>query len=68
MFGVVAITVFGFVVKGLWNWLMPAIFGLHALTFRQALVLLALSWIVFGGSVAGRAHTGVAGSVSVGTK
>jgi hypothetical protein len=48
MFGLVAITVFGFVVKGLWNWLMPPLFGLHALTFWQALGLLVLSWILFG--------------------
>ena len=49
MFGVVAIIVFGFVVKGLWNWLMLPLFGLHRLTFWQALGLLALSWILFGG-------------------
>ena len=49
MLGVVAITVFGFLVRGLWNWLMPPLFGLHALTFWQALGLLALSWILFGG-------------------
>ncbi len=49
VFGLVAITVFGFVVKGLWNWLVPPLFGLHALTFLQALGLLALSWILFGG-------------------
>jgi Ca2+/H+ antiporter, TMEM165/GDT1 family len=49
MFGVVAITVFGFVVNGLWNWLMPPLFRLHALTFGQALGLLLLSWILFGG-------------------
>jgi hypothetical protein len=49
MFGIVAVTVFGFVVKALWNWLMPSLFGLHALTFWQALGLLVLSWILFGG-------------------
>jgi hypothetical protein len=49
MFGLVAVTVFGFVVKALWNWLMPTLFGLHALTFWQALGLLVLSWILFGG-------------------
>ena len=37
VFGVVAVAVFGFVVRGLWNWLMPPLFGLHALTFWQAL-------------------------------
>jgi Ca2+/H+ antiporter, TMEM165/GDT1 family len=49
MFGVAAIIVFGFLVRGLWNWLMPPLFGLHALTFAQAWGLLALSWILFGG-------------------
>jgi hypothetical protein len=39
----------GFVVKGLWNALMPEIFGLHALTFWQALGLLLLTKLLFGG-------------------
>ncbi|OON66844.1 hypothetical protein [Hymenobacter sp. CRA2] len=38
-----------FVVMALWNWLMPAIFGLPLLTFWQALGLLVLSKILFGG-------------------
>jgi hypothetical protein len=33
----------------LWNWLMPAIFGLHMITYWQALGLLGLSWLLFGG-------------------
>ena len=49
MFAAVAATVLGFLVKGLWNWLMPPLFGQHMLTFEQALGLLALSWILFGG-------------------
>jgi hypothetical protein len=36
-------------VFGLWNWLMPAIFGLHAITYWQALGLMMLSWILFRG-------------------
>jgi len=36
-------------VFGLWNWLMPAIFGLHVITYSQALGLMALSWILFRG-------------------
>jgi hypothetical protein len=36
-------------VYGLWNWLMPAIFGLHAITYWQALGLMLLCWILFGG-------------------
>ena len=45
----VAVTVFGFVVMELWNALMPQIFGLHALTFWQALGLLLLAKLLFGG-------------------
>jgi len=39
----------GTVVMQLWNWLMPALFGWHPLTFWQALGLLALCRILFGG-------------------
>jgi len=39
----------GFVVMSLWNWLMPSLFGLRALGFWQALGLLLLSKILFGG-------------------
>jgi hypothetical protein len=49
MFTLLAIIVLGFLVRGLWNWLMPPLFGLHVLTFEQAWGLLALSWILFGG-------------------
>lgn len=38
-----------FFVLRLWNWLMPEIFGLHAITFAQAFGLLLLSKILFGG-------------------
>ena len=46
---VVAITVFSFVVMNLWNWLVPPIFGWHTISFWQALGLLVLSKILFGG-------------------
>jgi hypothetical protein len=36
-------------VYGLWNSLMPDIFGLRAITYWQALGLMLLSWILFGG-------------------
>ena len=49
MIGVVAIGVFGFVVMGLWNWLAPAVFGARTITFWQALGILVLSRILFGG-------------------
>ena len=45
----VAVTVFGFVTMQLWNWLMPAVFGLRVITFWQALGLLILGKILFGG-------------------
>jgi hypothetical protein len=43
------VTLFGFVVMHLWNWLMPALFGLGMITFWQALGILILSKILFGG-------------------
>jgi hypothetical protein len=39
----------GVVVQFLWNWLLPALFGWPQLTFWQALGLLALCRILFGG-------------------
>ena len=44
-----AVLVFGFIVRGLWNVLIPPIFGWHTITFWQALGLLLLSKILFGG-------------------
>ncbi len=52
--GTAAITLFGFVVEGLWNALLPSIFGWHRITFWQALGLLVLSKILFGGGFRGR--------------
>jgi len=39
----------GFLVMQLWNWLLPRVFGWHAITFWQALGMLALCRILFGG-------------------
>ena len=47
--GLLALTVFGFVVMNLWNWLAPAVFGGRMVTFWQALGLLVLARILFGG-------------------
>ena len=47
--GILAIFIVGFVTMNLWNWLMPAIFGLKLITFWQALGLLILGKILFGG-------------------
>lgn len=43
------ITVGGEVVLHLWNWLVPALFGWRQITFWQAVGLLALCRILFGG-------------------
>jgi hypothetical protein len=56
LFGAAAVTVVSFVVMRLWNWLMPGIFGLHAISFWQALGLLALSKILLGGFRGGGAR------------
>src|SRR6266576_1407142 len=39
----------GEVVRLLWNWLMPPLFGWRQITFWQALGLLVLCRILFGG-------------------
>jgi hypothetical protein len=45
----VAAALFAFVVQHLWNWLIPAIVGWHAINFWQALGILVLCKILFGG-------------------
>ena len=46
--GAAAIAAFSTATMLLWNWLMPAVFGLTAIGFWQALGLLALGRILFG--------------------
>jgi len=48
-FALLMFALFVFVVMQLWNWLMPALFGLKLITYWQALGLLVLSKILFGG-------------------
>ena len=49
--GMVAfIAIGGEIVLLLWNWLLPPLFGWRRITFWQALGLLALCRILFGGS------------------
>jgi len=45
--GVVVAFLFGWLVMLLWNWLMPVIFGLSAISFWQAWGLVILSHILF---------------------
>jgi hypothetical protein len=47
--GVLLLTVVSFLVQSLWNGLMPSIFGIRTITFWQALGLLVLSKVLFGG-------------------
>ncbi len=49
LIAVVAIAVFSFVVMSLWNWIVPPVVGWHPITYWQALGLLILSKILFGG-------------------
>jgi len=57
VFATVAVAVFGFVLMSLWNWLGPEVFGARTITFWQALGILVLSKILFGG-FRGRPHFG----------
>jgi hypothetical protein len=43
------VTIGGQVVRLLWNWLLPPLFGFPEVTFWQALGVLALCRILFGG-------------------
>lgn len=54
--GIAAITLFTFLVMNLWNWLVPPVIGWHTISFWQALGLLTLSRILFGGFRGPRRH------------
>jgi len=49
LLGAVAVGVVSFVVMSLWNVLMPSIFAVQTISYWQALGLLVLSKILFGG-------------------
>lgn len=51
---VLFIVLFSFAVMLLWNWLMPEIFGVKAVSYVQAVGLLILSKLLFSGL--GRGH------------
>ena len=55
-FAVLFALVFGLAVQYLWNWLMPEIFGLTAISYVQAFGMLILAKIFFGSF--GRHHGG----------
>ncbi len=48
LLGIAACFLFGLAVMLLWNWLMPLIFGLPAITYWQGIGILALASILFG--------------------
>ncbi len=49
LFAILAVTVVSFLVMSLWNAVVPGLFGIRAISFWQALGLLALSKLLFGG-------------------
>lgn len=51
-----AVFIFGIVVMLLWNALLPAVLGVSTITFWQALGILILSKILFGGFRGGHGH------------
>ncbi len=46
----------GYIVMLLWNWLLPPLFGFHLIAFWQALGILILCRILFGGFGMHRGH------------
>ena len=45
---VVLVFVFGYAVQALWNWLIPDIFKIGAISYAQALGLIVLARLIFG--------------------
>ena len=62
IFGAIAIValalLFGYVVMLLWNWLIPAIFGLGVISFWQAVGVVILAKLLFGGFGGGGSSSG----------
>lgn len=56
LFIVAAGLVVGFTVMTLWNWLFPSLFGWGIITFWQAIGLLVLARILFGGLRRRKSH------------
>ena len=49
LMGAIALTVVGYAVMSLWNWVIPPIVGWHSIGFVQAIALLVLCRLLFGG-------------------
>ena len=62
IFGAIIISLlallFGYVVMLLWNWLMPTIFGLGVINFWQAVGIMILAKLLFGGFGGGGGKSG----------
>jgi len=63
LWAIIAVAGFGSAIWQLWNMLMPGLFGLPVIGFWQAVGLMALSWLLFGGwrgagGFRGRRHRG----------
>ncbi len=58
IFGVLAVGIFGLLIMLLWNWLMPALFGVREIGFVQALGLFLLCRLLVGGFRGGQPHGG----------
>ena len=60
VFGILAAAVFGLVfgylVMILWNWLMPAVFGITTITYWQAFGIVILAKLIFGAIGRGKGH------------
>ena len=56
VFGIAFAAIFTYVVMRLWNWLTPGLFGWHVISYWQALGLLFLCKILFGGFRGGPGH------------
>ena len=48
IFTVIFALVFGFLVKWLWNYLMPDLFGMRTITYLQAFAMVLLARLLFG--------------------
>jgi hypothetical protein len=49
LFGTAAVLLFSFIVMSLWNGILPSVLHVSAITFPQAIGILVLSKILFGG-------------------
>ncbi|MEE4197284.1 MAG: hypothetical protein V2I54_06540 [Bacteroidales bacterium] len=49
--------IFGYFVMLLWNWLMPMLFNLTTITFWQAVGIVILARLIFGGFKHGKSDT-----------